>query len=428
MATLNYQLDRVKNKNGKYTVRLIVRNAATQSSLVTPIEVMKSQWQSKSQRVKGGQQENDALDALMEKAHAALKTLRNSNRLQGMKACSIIDFIKNFDEDTVCYNNSDFIEYWQSIATLHPKSATKYKYALKCLVDFNVAVSATDKILFSNITSDYVRTFLCYIKETAYIPLHYQKKNIIKYEQRSPETVATYAATLKAVLNCAIDDGKLSANVMKGFRRVGITRKSENKKIYALTMDEMRRIYNFNLDAYPLSMQMARDLFILSFCYQGMNLKDLFYLKSKSFNGVELSYCREKTGKVISLTISEVAVIESLQKPYSCKHNVWKEDCGDDYVFAFYYHYVNYESFKGIVLKAMRKLRKILGLSREFSFYTARDTWATICSVDYDLGQEYIDAGLGHSSKSLAANHYISINQDKIAQTHADILKRLFQK
>ena len=133
MATLNYQLDRVKNKNGKYTVRLIVRNAATQSSLVTPIEVMKSQWQSKSQRVKGGQQENDALDALMEKAHAALKTLRNSNRLQGMKACSIIDFIKNFDEDTVCYNNSDFIEYWQSIATLHPKSATKYKYALNSI-------------------------------------------------------------------------------------------------------------------------------------------------------------------------------------------------------------------------------------------------------------------------------------------------------
>ena len=90
--------------------------------------------------------------------------------------------------------------------------------------------------------------------------------------------------------------------------------------------------------------------------------------------------------------------------------------------------YINYESFKGIISKSIRKLRKILEYSDYFSFYTARDSWATICSSDYDLGQEYIDAGLGHSSKSLAANHYISIDQNKIAKTHAHILKRLFQE
>ena len=33
MATLNYQLDRTKNKNGKYTVRLIVRNWKIQCKL-----------------------------------------------------------------------------------------------------------------------------------------------------------------------------------------------------------------------------------------------------------------------------------------------------------------------------------------------------------------------------------------------------------
>ena len=89
MATLNYQLDRAKNKNGKYTVRLIVRNGTTQSSLATPVEVLKSQWLSKPQRVKGGARENDLLDSLLEKAQAAVKVLRNSNRLQNMKACAI---------------------------------------------------------------------------------------------------------------------------------------------------------------------------------------------------------------------------------------------------------------------------------------------------------------------------------------------------
>ncbi len=91
MATLNYQLDRTKNKNGKYTVRLIVRNGNTQSSLATCVEVMKSQWLAKQQRVKGGVRENDLLDSLLEKAQAAVKVLRNSNRLHGMKACYIRD-------------------------------------------------------------------------------------------------------------------------------------------------------------------------------------------------------------------------------------------------------------------------------------------------------------------------------------------------
>lgn len=429
MATLNYQLDRTKNKNGKYTVRLIVRNGTTQSSLATPVEVLKSQWLSKPQRVKGGKQENDILDSLIEKAQAAIKTLRNSNRLHGMKACYIIDFIKNFDTDVVGTSNGDFIEYWQSIAMLHPKSATKYRYALKSLVAFNITTKGSDTILFRDITSEYIRTFLFYLKETPYIPQHYQQKNIIKYKQRSPETIATYAATLKAVLNCAIDDDKLSANAMKGFRKVSITRKSNNKKIYTLNLDELRRILNFDLSSYPLSIQMARDLFILSFCFQGMNLKDLYYLKTKNFHREDLNYIREKTGKEICLTLSEMDKIRRLGKPYSCKSNVWGEDCGNtDFLFAFQYHYTSYDSFKGMILKAVRKLRKILNYPNDFSFYTARDTWATICSVDYNLGQEHIDAGLGHSSKSLAANHYISIDLSKIAQTHADILKRLFQK
>lgn len=429
MATLNYQLDRAKNKNGKYTVRLIVRNGTTQSSLATPVEVLKTQWLSKPQRIKGGKQENNLLDSLLEKAQAAVKVLRNSNRLQNMKACAIIDFIKNFDTDVVGNSNGDFLEYWQSIATLHPKSTTKYRFALKSLVDFNIATKGSDTILFRDITSEYIRTFLFYLKETPYIPQHYQQKNIIKYKQRSPETIATYAATVKAVINCAIDDDKLSANVLKGFHKVNISRKSISKKIYALNMDELRRIYHHNLDNYPLSVKMARDLFILSFCYQGMNLTDLYNLKSKNFHGEKLYYIRQKTGKEIHLILSEMDKIKQIEIPYTCKSNIWKDNCDNsDFLFAFQYHYINYESFKGIISKSIRKLRKILEYPDYFSFYTARDSWATICSSDYDLGQEYIDAGLGHSSKSLAANHYISIDQNKIAKTHAHILKRLFQE
>ena len=39
---------------------------------------------------------------------------------------------------------------------------------------------------------------------------------------------------------------------------------------------------------------------------------------------------------------------------------------------------------------------------------------------------EYVDAGLGHSTKSLAGNHYIAIDYDKLYEAHTDILQRLF--
>ena len=48
-------------------------------------------------------------------------------------------------------------------------------------------------------------------------------------------------------------------------------------------------------------------------------------------------------------------------------------------------------------------------------------------SSEYQLGQEYVDAGLGHSSKSVAANHYIAIDYDKLYEAHTDILQRLFE-
>ena len=69
-----------------------------------------------------------------------------------------------------------------------------------------------------------------------------------------------------------------------------------------------------------------------------------------------------------------------------------------------------------------------MGFDDEFSFYTARDSWATILSGEYQLGREYADAGLGHSTKSLAGNHYIAIDYDKLYEAHTDIIHCLFEE
>ena len=90
--------------------------------------------------------------------------------------------------------------------------------------------------------------------------------------------------------------------------------------------------------------------------------------------------------------------------------------------------YPIYKYCRGNFTKVIREIREIMGYDDSFTFYTARDSWATILSSDYDLGRELVDAGLGHSTKSLADNHYIAKHYEKLFDVHADMLQRLFDE
>ena len=434
MATVSYRLDKAKNKNGKYTVRLVVRHCRTQSTLATSVAVSKSEWLNKSQCIKSGYPDamryNEELSQLIQTVRDAIHDLHVKGRLEKMKASEIISYAKSFNKDFATeWGDSDFAEYWQGIAMLHPKSATKYKNALQKYLDFYATMYEIYKVTFKEITAERIRQYISFLKEVPYCPNGDISKG---YKNYTDDTVYTYVSTLKAVLNCAIDDDRLSANVMKGFKKVEIKQPTK-KEIYALTMEQLIEIYRFDLSHYADSVRIARDLFIFSFCLQGMNLTDIFKLSQKNWDRDDrtITYIRSKTGKTIKLKLTREQDIARLCKPYTPKYNIWGDKDPNSYggnkpLFAFSYHYSSYGNFKSLILKAIRQLRKIFNLSDNFTFYTARDSWATIASVDYDLGQEYVDAGLGHSSKSLAVNHYIHLDMDKITTVHAKMLDKLF--
>ncbi len=428
MATLKLKISTRKNKSGKYPIRLHVLNGKSQSSIATDIEAMVSEWSKRTQRLKGHSniidRDNARLDSLVEKVQSAIFFLRSCRRLDAMKASEIINYAMTFNDKVAQIGEGDFIQYWQDTAMLHPKSSTKYTYALKALINFHIMAYGTNMITFHDITSEYVRLYLAHLKENGY-----KLENGIKYLYYSQNTIYSYAATFKAVINNAIDDEKMLPSALKGFRRS--VRQPSKSKVYALTMEQLRAFYRANLPT--ATARMARDMFILSFCFRGMNLTDIYNLKARNFNKTEgeISYVRAKTGKEVDVKINHLEQILAICEPYTYTHNIWGEKYNDSetktrFQFAFYYHYANYDNFKSLIIKTIRKLRTDINLPETTTFYTARDTWATIASRDYDLGQEYVDAGLGHSSKSLAVNHYINIDMDKITSTHFKMLEALF--
>ena len=122
--------------------------------------------------------------------------------------------------------------------------------------------------------------------------------------------------------------------------------------------------------------------------------------------------------------------MKDLVAPYasSSRDNVWHTHIDSNRYFGLEYNYLTYKTFAGNFQRVVREIREIMGYEEEFTVYTARDSWATILSGDYQLGQEYVDAGLGHSTKSLAGNHYIAIDYDKLYESHTDMIQCLFEE
>ena len=441
MATFNYVLGRKKD-NGTYPVYLKIRHLNTNTMRSMDMAVAKAEWNEKGQRIsirrtdthdvrEEKERNNEFLAQLMIRAKEVEALLQKRGVLGEMTAKNIMDAIIDYapnSKQNEGNGSGDFVEYWNTIAMQTPKSQEKYIYALKSLVNYQVAVRGKDEILFKDITVDFVRGYLSYIQSGSY--QYSRSRNRLNLKSLSPWSINTYASCLKKVINCAIDANRLSADVMRGFRKfkAGLV----HKQPYTLSLDELRDLLNYPFTT--MRQKMVRDLFIFSFCTMGMNLTDIFQLQNKAVkmkdDTGEIKYVRAKTGKEIVVIMNSYASqLHDIIAPYctASRVNVWSKIVSSSRYFAFDAIYNKYHTFAGNIQKIAREVRTIMGFDDEFSFYTARDSWASIMSSEYQMGQEYVDAGLGHSSKSVAANHYIAIDYEKLYEAHTDILQRLFE-
>ena len=441
MATFNYQLGRKKD-NGTYPVYLKVRHGKSNTMRSLDMSVTKAEWNEKGQRIsirrtdthdvrEEKERNNEFLAQLMIRAKEVEALLQKRGVLGEMTAKGVMDAILNYSphsKQNEGVGNGDFVEYWNTIAVQTPKSQEKYNYALKSLVSYQIACSGKDTILFRDITVDWVKGYLSYIQGGGY--QYVRGSNPLNLQSLSAWTVNTYASCLKKVINCAVDADRLSERVLRAFKkfRAGVV----HTQPYTLSMAELRAFLNY---PFPTMRQrMVRDLFIFSFCTMGMNLTDIYQLQKKAVkmkdDTGEIKYIRDKTGKEIIVMMNAHATqLHDVIAPYltTSRANVWSKAVSSSRYFAFDAIYNRYHTFSGNIQKIARQVRTIMGFDDEFCFYTARHTWSTLMSSEYQLGQEYVDVGLGHSSKSVAANHYIAIDYDKLYEAHTDILQRLFE-
>ncbi len=176
----------------------------------------------------------------------------------------------------------------------------------------------------------------------------------------SVNTVGMIMRCLRAVFNAAINEEVTDAKYP--FRKYKI--RTERKEKQSLTAEQVRRLYC--LDGLQGRELWARDFFMLSFFFCGINPIDLYNLpKSTGFIAFVREKISSKNPDKIHIAIQPEA--QAIIDRYS----------GAEHLLNFAEGRSCFETFRHNMAKALKRVGKMIGVP-QISMYWARYSWATI--------------------------------------------------
>ncbi|MEQ8475239.1 site-specific integrase [Fulvivirga sp.] len=222
-------------------------------------------------------------------------------------------------------------------------------------------------------------------------------------------SLGVYMRTLRAVYNKAIKSGiaKLDDYPFKQYT----IRKSEAKR-NALSPIEFKKLINSPFDSKVL--QDAKNYYLLSFFFQGMNWMDMCLLQGDNISSdfERITYIRHKTGKRFSIKLFPQAkdIIENLR---GSKINEIERR---DYVLPILNHEPDLIAVQRMknkrkkVNKALKKIAEELKID-DFTIYTARHTYATSLKRN-GTPAAAIQEGLGHKTEEMTQTYLNSFGNE----------------
>lgn len=300
----------------------------------------------------------------------------------------------------------DFVEF----AGLHcsrliergrKSTAATLKRTVNAMIDF---CNGRGHIYITEITSRFLNNFELFL----------QKERVLKRKNQYGNTVTTkrpgltkisvfdYMVAIRTLFNAAIaeyndeDRGEIRIKHYP-FRKYKLKRAPEPRK-RALTIEQIKQISAVTDEELGLSRAiMARDVFMLSFYFVGMNLADMYEIESSALENGRISYYRKKTrerrqdGAYISIKVEPEAM--PLVKKY-------KDKTGER-VFCFANMYSDPNIFCANINKGLKKVAEVCDIKEKLTSYYARFSFATIARNDCGVSKDDINLALDHVDASL---------------------------
>ena len=244
----------------------------------------------------------------------------------------------------------------------------------------------------------------------------YQYETWMLNRGASKTTVGIVLRPLRSIFNEAIEDKIIKKDDCYPFgrRKYQIPASRNLKK--ALTQEEIKRIYYFKSKCEKLTIGKAYWLF----CYlaNGMNVKDMIYLKWRNIQGEYLVFERAKTEKTTRVDQKPITIYltEEIWDIINTHGN--KSRLANDYLFPTMQSGLNaLEQFdllnyaRRLINEAMAEIAKELGMDKRVTTIVTRHSFSTQLKRA-GVSTEYIQEALGHTNKKTTENYLDSFEKE----------------
>ena len=186
----------------------------------------------------------------------------------------------------------------------------------------------------------------------------------------------------------------------------------------AITLHDIKRIKEADL-SHDLTLDFARDMFILSFYLRGIAPIDLAYLRKADISQDYIVYSRSKTGQQMRIHLEPE--IQRLLDKY--------KETGTQYLLPIIKRedgteHAQYRSGTQLINRHLKKLSDKLDLSFPITLYVARHSWASIAQTQ-QIPLRVISAGMGHDSEVTTQIYLASIQTAQIDEANSKIMNSL---
>lgn len=306
-------------------------------------------------------------------------------------------FIRGVVQEKFVY---DFFE--RKIKDLESKNkfstVSGYKAALAALKDFK----RNRPIYFQDVTIIFLQDFISHLESIG----------------KTDGTISRYFSYFQAVYNIAVEHRIVKAD-FSPFKSSEITLGKERKVKKALSDESIKKILSYY--SVDRNKQLARDLWVFSFCVGGANMPDIARMTKSSVSGDGLFYHRGKTGNAKT---KDEPIVVALNDPAKAIINRY---AGDNYLLpilepgmdeAAQYHRIKWYVRK--VNRALKEICKELNIDRS-TFGSARHSFATRMNR-MGADQSVIGVKMGHAAGSSITERYIKKEAEQSKGIFAELV------
>ena len=241
---------------------------------------------------------------------------------------------------------------------------------------------------------------------------------------KSITTVGIYLRHLRSIFNQAIDAEIIDRKYYPfGKNKYQIKAPRNLKK--ALTIDQIKSIIEYEVEEGS-NQHLAKDMWLLSYYCNGMNIKDILSLTFKNIDEDSIYFERIKTVNTIQ---NPKPIIVSLIPQAKEIINRWKKKkrSSNDFIFHVLKRSMPEEDkmkvknqFVKIINKYMKRIGTDIGYDKPLTTYSARHSFATILKrAGAPLG--FISESLGHKSLQ-TTEAYLDSFEDETRRKYAEML------